>query len=267
MKKWVLVTGSEGYIGQHLIKMMSDRYNIRRLDIKGNHSWDITKKLKSGSIKFDAVVHLAALVRANESVENPWSYYNTNINGTWNVLNKIHYDNFIFASTGLATNPINPYSYSKRVAEDIVTEHCTKNKLDFTIFRFYNVIGSDGFDPTNPDGLFYNLNKAEETGVFNLCGTDYNTKDGTCIRDYIHVNEICNAIIKSIENPSGQIENLGTGVGKTVLEIIDRYKLTNQVDFEVINIGRRDGDIEVSVLDNPSSYYEQLYTFEEMLKV
>ena len=265
MKK-VLVTGSEGYIGQHLIKMMGDRYDIRFLDIKGNPSWDITKKMKLGTIKFDAVVHLAALVRANESVINPWDYYNTNINGTWNVLNKIRYNNFIFASTGLASNPINPYSYSKRVAEDIVKEHCNKNGLDFTIFRFYNVIGSDGINPTNPDGLFYNLNKAEETGVFHLCGDDYNTRDGTCLRDYIHVNEVCNALIKAIEFPSFQVENLGTGEGKTVSEIVNQYKISNQVDFEVINVGRREGDIEVSVLDNPSSYYEKMYSFDELLK-
>jgi UDP-glucose 4-epimerase len=268
----ILVTGSEGYIGKHLIKMLGDEHEVTRLDIKADDfmmATDITKlpsEIPNVLAELDVVIHLAARVKVNESVTNPWLYYNTNVNGTKNILNHVKCRHFIFASTGVASKPANPYALSKRIAEDIVKEHCQENGFDFTIFRFYNVIGSDGFEPTNPDGLFFNLNKAVETGTFNLCGTDYNTIDGTCLRDYIHVNEVCNAIIKSLETPSGQVENLGTGEGKTVLEIINQYKDTNQVDFEVIDVGRREGDLEVSVLDNPSKYFDKLYTFEELLR-
>ena len=266
----ILVTGSEGYIGKHLIKMLGDDHDVFTLDINDKNSpVDITK-LHVGSLddvaKFDVVIHLAAKVRVNESVERPWLYYNTNVNGTKNVLKHVKCKHFIFASTGVASNPTNPYGLSKRIAEDVVKEHCEKTLTDYTIFRFYNVIGSDGFEPTNPDGLFYNLNKASETGTFNLCGTDYDTFDGTCIRDYVHVNEICNAIISALDNPANQVENLGTGRGNTVMEIIRQYKITNKVEFEVVDVGRREGDLEVSVLDFPSKYFKRLYTFEELLR-
>ena len=72
-------------------------------------------------------------------------------------------------------------------SEDIVERYCIENSKTFTSFRFYNVIGSDGISPTNMDGLMYNLMKARETGVFNLYGGDYNTPDGTPVRDYVHV--------------------------------------------------------------------------------
>jgi UDP-glucose 4-epimerase len=135
------------------------------------------------------------------------------------------------------------------------------------MFRFYNVIGSYGIKPTNPDGLFYNLIKAIHTGSFTLYGRDYNTPDGTCIRDYVHVMEICNAIKKAIENPSNNIENLGHGVGTSVSEIITLFKAVNNVDFDIVDGPRRKGDIEVSVLDNPSTYLDKAYTISNLLKV
>lgn len=268
----ILVTGSEGYIGQHLIKMIGADHEVIGLDIKSDDfmmATDITKlrtDVPEELAKVDVVIHLAAKVRVNESVTEPWLYYNTNVNGTKNILNHIDCKHFIFASTGVATNPTNPYALSKRIAEDVVKEHCEKKGIDFTIFRFYNVIGSDGFEPTNPDGLFYNLNKAAETGRFNLHGTNYNTIDGTCLRDYVHVNEVCHAIISSLFRASNQIENLGTGQGHTVKEIIKQYMKSNQVDFLVVDVGRREGDLEESVLDDPSPFFKKLYTFEELLR-
>jgi UDP-glucose 4-epimerase len=268
----ILVTGSEGYIGKHLIKMLGDEHEVIGLDIKADDfmmSTDITKlqtKAPRELAKFDVVIHLAAKVKVNESVTRPWLYYNTNVNGTKNILKHVRCGHFIFASTGVAENPTNPYALSKRIAEDVVKEHCEKTQTNYTIFRFYNVIGSDGFEPTNPDGLFYNLNKAVETGRFNLCGTNYDTIDGTCVRDYIHVNEVCNAIISSLYQASNQVENLGTGQGHTVMEIIRQYKKTNKVDFDVLDVGRREGDLEVSVLDDPSPFFKKLYTFEELLR-
>ena len=84
------------------------------------------------------------------------------------------YKHFIFASTGAAENPTSPYGLSKKACEDIIKEYSSVNKTDYTIFRFYNVIGSDGYEPTNPDGLFFNLLKAPERGYINLYGDDYN---------------------------------------------------------------------------------------------
>jgi len=261
MKK-IIITGSKGYIGQHLVKMLShynDLYEV--IEYEG----DINDKLTFYSV--DTVIHLAALVRVNESVKEPSKYYNNNLGGTINILNKIVYNNFIFASSGTASSPNNPYAFSKRACEDVVKEVCNKKDLNYTIFRFYNVIGTDGFPPTNPDGLLYNLIKAANTGEFNLYGTDYNTPDGTCIRDYVHVNEICEALIKAIDKPANGLENLGTGIGYTVRAIIRAFKKVNNVDFTVNEYPRREGDLERTVLDNVSSYMSQKYQLEDLIKL
>jgi UDP-glucose 4-epimerase len=271
--KKILVTGSEGYIGSHLCDFLhSLGYDVYRLDIKGQPDYriDISNQFTipraSRKMKFDVVIHLAALVRVNESVEQPDDYYNTNLNGTRNVLKDFSYKNFIFASTGAAENPISPYALSKRCAEDVVKDACMKYAKPFTTFRFYNVIGSDGTPPTNPDGLFSNLIQAQNTGTFNLFGSDYNTKDGSCVRDYVHVVEICHAIMKAIEKPSNQLENLGHGVGRTVLEMISKYQEVNNCKFEIKYCQRRAGDLECSVLGDVSPYMETLYTFDELMK-
>lgn len=262
MKK-ILITGHKGYIGQHLCKMLSSHPNIDiiGLDSLESHEQDIRYNTKCWHV--DTVIHLAALVKVGESVSQPWRYYDVNINGTRNLLETVCYDNFILASTGAAENPLSPYGISKRAAEDIVKEKAPIH----TIFRFYNVTGTDGFEPTNPDGLFYNLMKAPERGYINLYGDDYNTIDGTCIREYIHVNDICKGLIKAIDTPSNNIENLAYGEPRTVLDIINIFKKTNNVDFEVRILPRRSGDLEATYLKHPSKYTECNYTYEQMLKI
>ena len=277
MKK-ILITGCSGYIGSHITKMLMNEYEVHTLDVKPPQidplrffQIDINRPFASGddNIVYDAVIHLAALVNVGESEQKPISYYITNLNGTMNVINKIQTKNFIFASTGAAQDCESAYGISKRAAEDVVREFCTQHRpTQYTIFRFYNVIGSDGFAPTNPDGLFYNLMKAKETGEFTIFGTDYErTSDGTCVRDYVHVNEICDALKQAIEKPSNGIECLGHGVGYTVREIVNLFQKVNDCDFDVIKGPKRKGDIEVSVLEKVSPYMKELYSLEELLKV
>jgi UDP-glucose 4-epimerase len=276
MKK-ILITGSSGYIGSHLCEMLGEQYEVHGLDmvdpcvpLNEFYRCDIRKPfLVPGDIEFDAVIHLAALVNVGESEQKPISYYITNLNGTMNVVNKIKTKNFIFASTGAAVSCESAYGISKRAAEDVVREFCTTHRpTPYTIFRFYNVIGSTVVAPTNPDGLFYNLMKARETGTFTIYGTNYErTSDGTCVRDYVHVNEICDALKQSIEKPSNSIESLGHGVGYTVKEIVNLFQKVNDVDFDVVYGSKRKGDVDVSVLDDVSPYMRNLYTMEELLKV
>jgi len=278
MMKKVLITGNSGYIGSHLSKMLADSYEVYGLDInvpqtdrlKDWYNIDI-RKLFTIDQEFDAVIHLAALVNVGESEQQPISYYITNLNGTMNVINKIKTKNFIFASTGAAAGCESAYGISKRAAEDVVREYCTiHNPKDYTIFRFYNVIGSDGFAPTNPDGLMYNLMKSKEKGEFTIFGNDYDTRDGTCIRDYVHVNEICDALRSAIEKPSNQIECLGHGVGYTVAELVNKFREVNNIpNINLLTkIGpRRKGDLAVSVLDNVSPFMKKLYTLEQLLQV
>ena len=276
MKK-VLITGNSGYIGSHLTKMLKDEYEVYGLDIQDNKepvveqfNIDI-RKIFNLDMRFDAVIHLAALVNVGESEQKPIRYYITNLNGTMNVINRIHTKNFIFASTGAAQDCVSPYGVSKRACEDVVREFCTDpytRKTAYTIFRFYNVIGSDGFAPTNPDGLMYNLIKARDTGKFTIYGNDYEvSNDGTCVRDYVHVNEICNALKEAIEKPSNSVECLGHGVGYTVKEMVELFQKVNKCDFDVEYGPRRKGDIPSSVLEDVSPYMKQLYKLEDLLKV
>jgi len=274
MKK-VLITGSSGYIGVHLAKMLQDDYVLHGIDWSFNGSQlnhFLQRNVCVGDLlykhhHYDAVIHLAAHVKVNDSINIPGEYYYNNIFGTMSVLEQINFDNFIFASTGVASNPTNPYAFSKRCAEDVVKSFCEKNQKDFTTFRFYNVIGQTVKGPTNKDGLFYNLLKAKENGKFTIFGDDYDSIDGTAVRDYIHVNEICNSIRMAIETPANGLENLGTGEGHTVKQIVEKFKQVNSCDFEVSYAPRRQGDLERSVLDNPSLYFEKLYSFNELLKV
>ena len=276
MKK-VLVTGSSGYIGSHLCKMLSGNYEVHGLDINDPivpvdkfYKVDINRlfTIPDQTDPYDAVVHLAALVNVGMSETMPILYYITNVNGTMNVLNKVPTKNFIYASTGQASLCANPYSISKRASEDCVVEYCTKhNPKDYTMFRFYNVIGMDGIKPTNPDGLMSALMKAVDTKEFTVYGNDYQTIDGTCMRDYVHVYEICNALMMAIEEPANGLENLGHGFGRSVMYMVDTFKKVNGVDFEVKIGPKKKGDPAVSVLTNPGRYMKHMYEFEDLLKV
>jgi UDP-glucose 4-epimerase len=272
MKK-ILITGNSGYIGSHLTMLLKDEYVLHGLDLKVpqiDTNYHLIRDIRRPSFHldrtYDAVVHLAALVNVGESVHEPIAYYDTNMNGTMNVLRNTKTKNFILASTGGAQDCLSPYSVSKRAAEDCTRQFCEENDTPFTIFRFYNVIGSDGIAPTNPDGLMYNLWRAPETRKFTIFGDDYDcSKDGTCVRDYVHVMEVCNAIRLAIEKPSGQIECLGHGVGYTVQEMVRLFQRVNEVEFRIEYGPRRAGDLPSSVLENVSPYMEKLYAMEELL--
>jgi len=274
MKK-ILITGNSGYIGSHLSKLLDGEYELYGLDLKNpqhpvtkHFKHDIRQNIPASKIEFDTIIHLAALVNVGESEKNPTDYYMTNFIGTLNVLNTLKCKNFIFASTGAAESCASAYGTSKRAAEDCVKEWCSFKNLPFTIFRFYNVIGSDGFQPTNPDGLMYNLLKAPETGIFTIYGTDYDvSEDGSCVRDYVHVMEICDSIKTAIEQPSNQIECLGHGVGYTVKEMVNLFCKVNDVDFSISSGPRRKGDLPSSVLEDVSPYMRSIYSIEDLLKI
>ena len=276
MKKKILVTGSSGYIGRHLCSVLQHDYVVG-LDCVFEGQMvddfvlqDINKDVWNDQFEhFDVVVHLAALVNVAESMQKPMEYFKTNVSGTLKVMANVSFDHFIFASTGAAENPISPYALSKLQTESLVREYCRIKKLNHTIFRFYNVIGSSGYGPTNTDGLMYNLMKAGDTGVFNLYGDNYATHDGTAIRDYVHVLEICESIQRAIKQPSvnGLVENLGSGTGHTVQEIVDAFKVANNCDFKVNYLPRREGDLPVSVLNEVSPYMQKRFTLEQMLRI
>lgn len=277
MMKKILVTGSSGYIGRHLAETLKGHfvvgldkvYRPQYVDRFIEQNINDHQRIWHPEGGYDVVVHLAAHVNVGKSMMCPMDYYRNNIGGTMNMLENIDYDHFIFASTGAAAQPTSPYATSKLVTERIVREFCGVNGKRSTIFRFYNVVGYDFYEPTNVDGLMYNLMKARQTGEFNLFGTDYDTPDGTCVRDYLHVLEVCEAIRNAIEQPatSNDLENLGSGVGYTVQQMIDTFKKVNNCDFNVKHLPRRPGDLPASVLADISPYMQKRYTIEQMMKV
>jgi UDP-glucose 4-epimerase len=276
MKK-ILITGCSGYIGSHLCSILSKEHEVHGLDIVEpkamvhkfyHHDINQMFAITDQTEPYDVIIHLAALVNVTDSQANPIMYYITNLNGTMNVINKIPCKNFIFASTGAAESCESVYAVSKRAAEDVIREYYTvHNPTPHTIFRFYNVIGTSGYGPTNTDGLMASLMRSVDKGEFTIYGNDYDTVDGTCVRDYIHVDEICNALIKAIDDPSNSIECLGHGKGRSVLEMFYLFKLVNNLNIK-LNFGpRRSGDPAISVLSEVSRFMEPLYKFEDFLKL
>jgi UDP-glucose 4-epimerase len=243
--------------------MLGEHYEVHGLDIVDPqvplnefYRCDIKRPFEvPGDIEYDAVIHLAALVNVGESEHMPIKYYITNLNGTMNVVNKIKTKNFIFASTGAAVSCESAYGISKRAAEDVVREFCTSHRpTPYTIFRFYNVIGSTVVAPTNPDGLMYNLMKARETGEFTVFGNDYErTGDGTCVRDYVHVSDVADAHVLAAEHlvngKKSQILNLGTGRGYSVQDIVNLVKKVTGQEVKYGYETRRAGDPPFLIAD------------------
>jgi len=276
----ILITGSSGYIGRHLAALLAvyeDDYHLTGIDKMWRkqlcHEFIGQNILENSEItgNYDTVIHLAGLVNVGMSMQAPMEYYRNNVIGTLNMLERVDYKHFIFASTGAATDPASPYGMSKFVSEQLVRQYCKLNNKKCTIFRFYNVIGTNGYEPTNVDGLMYNLMKAKETGLFHLYGIDYDMlPDGSAIRDYLHVTEVCLAIKFAVDTPTSNslIENLGHGKGHSVLEMVNAFKKANNCDFGVKIMQRREGDVAKTVLDDVSSYMPLAnITIEEMLKV
>lgn len=276
----ILITGCNGYIGAYLTKELSERnHKIYGLDFKKGHRidsyiekvWDFDIRFPETWLpeikekKWDAICHLAALVSVGDSVEHPTEYYETNWRGTVNLLQNLNYQHFIFASTGAASEATSPYGISKKAAENSVAE-LTKNH---TILRFYNVVGEEEFSMTNPDGLFMKLKQAQKTGVFTIFGNDYpNTKDGTPVRDYIHVKDIANAIGNCVESTPANtpFECLGYGESTTVQEFVNAFMQVNNTNFQVKMGARREGDVEISEVPFVSKYMEKNYSLDDLVK-
>ncbi|AQW83077.1 UDP-glucose 4-epimerase GalE [Campylobacter pinnipediorum] len=236
--------------------------------IKANLEDDLSEIFAKG--KFDAIIHFAAFIEVFESTKDPLKYY---LNNTANVAKILRYckdfgvDKFVFSSTAAVygepdvaevsekdnTLPINPYGMSKLMSEKIIQDYAISNKnFRFAILRYFNVAGADedGLLGQNYPNATHLIKIATQTALkkrdnMAIFGSDYDTKDGTCIRDYIHVNDLAEAhlsALKYIQNNSSEIFNVGYGKGFSVKEVINKVKEVSGVDFKVIDNPRRDGD-------------------------
>lgn len=223
-----------------------------------------------------AVIHLAGFKSITESINEPLKYYNNNLTGTINLLqimNKYNCYNLIFSSSASVygidnkgtseTNTLgigitNPYSRSKYFIEEILKDLCISNQLwNIISLRYYNPIGahSGGLLGDNPKSKFTNLMPyisnvlLNKTKTLYIYGNDYNTKDGTCIRDYIHIEDLAIAHIQSLQyilnnNKGFKSYNVGIGKGYSVLEIINMMELVSNKKIQYEFVNRRLGDID-----------------------
>lgn len=225
--------------------------------------------------KFDAIIHFAAYIEVFESMQNPIKYYQNNTANALNLIalaREFKVNKFVFSSTAATygepkdgvvseeslQNPINPYGKSKLMVEwALKDEGRADESFRYAILRYFNVAGasSDGLLGQNYPNATHLikvvcqtiLGKREKMSIF---GDDYPTKDGTCIRDYIHIEDLALAHINAlryIDKNHSEVFNVGYGNGFSVKEVIDRAKAVSGVDFKVEIAKRRDGDPAVLV--------------------
>lgn len=277
----ILVTGASGYIGSHVCKILYEHghtvtgwdncFHGEENDViawcnGGMHHVDVTDNFKTES--FDAVVHLAGRSVVPDSMIDPAEYYRVNIQGTQNVLQNISTPHFIFASTSSAWEMASPYARSKVAAEDIIKQFAD----GYTIFRFFNVSGSDGINrqlgkPTHLIRVMAKVATGKQE-TLKIYGDDYETRDGTCIRDYVHIVDLANAIVTAAEKGplNTPYECLGSNVGWSVYEVKDAMEkaISKKIPFEVVE--RRHGDAVASVVDQLSKRIQLTKSIEDMCR-
>ena len=273
----IAVTGATGYVGAHFVKAAAENghqitatdYNMKQNDIQkyciAVLPWDITSR-RYKDIEVDKVVHIAAKTKVPVSVKDPWTYFQTNVIGTKNVIEAFPCDHFVYCSTGSAFNPgSSPYATTKFSGELITKQFCEKN----SIVRFYNVSGNHGFSKYD-DEYSHLIRKAAAVanGKFDqieVFGTDYDTRDGTCIRNYTHVKDIVDSLLRIVENePTREIDCLGSPDGVSVKEVLDTMSNVSRSNLNIIYSGRRDGDIPISTVPTKSKYFQQTKSLADM---
>ena len=286
--KTALVTGSSGYLGSHLCKYLKQSdWKVVAIDIvRPKHSYyDVFQYVDVRNhevinylflkTKIDAVFHMAGRIEIGESVKDPTEFWEVNTGGTCIILNAMKKHGvkyFVYSSTAgvykpdrinkLFDIPIsemddvtfdhNPYSASKLASENAIKQ----SGINYMIFRYFNLAGADeeldigeNHEPETHliPRIFQNLNN------FELYGDDYDTEDGSCVRDYVHVTDVAKAHITGLaylmSGGQSTLMNLGTGKGHSNLEIINLIKNKLNLPVKYIVVSRRQGDPDSLVAD------------------
>lgn len=285
-KNRILIVGGAGYIGSHVNKMLSKcGYETVVFDnlvyghkeavkwgtlVTGDLGDKIALEQLFQTYRFDCVFHFAAYAYVGESVTNPSKYYNNNVANTLQLLDvmlKYGVRRFVFSSScatygvperipvteDMPQRPINPYGSSKLMIERILEDYHNAYGLNYCALRYFNAAGADPDgeigESHNPEPHLIPLvlaAAAKDRPCVKVFGTDYETKDGSCVRDYIHVTDLADAHLRAMDyliagNESTCV-NLGNGTGYSVLEIIKAAKNVCGQDFSVECEGRRPGD-------------------------
>jgi UDP-glucose 4-epimerase len=284
--KNILITGGAGYIGSHIVEqLVKTSSNVIILDnLVNGYRKLINKKAKfiNGDIKniikltkiindnkIDSIIHLAAYLNVSEAEKNKKAYYNNNIRGTLNLVHsckKSKVRNIIFSSScsiygnckgsvneKKKPNPQGYYAYTKYKGEEIIKKYAKKYNYHFGILRYFNVAGASssgkiGEINTSYDHLIKNIaiQSLKKEPSISIYGNNYKTKDGTCIRDYMHVSDLADIHIQTLKNINIKSKSLtlncGYGKGYSVLDIVKILK--NIKKKLIVNYKpKRDGDI------------------------
>jgi UDP-arabinose 4-epimerase len=297
----ILVTGGAGYIGSHTAKLLaaSGHTPVVFDDMSQGHDWAVKwGPLEQGTLSdpdrlrdvfarqsIDAVIHFAASALVGESMSDPAKYFRNNTVGTLNLLDAMRsagVDRFVFSST-CATygnpirvpideshpqSPVNPYGESKLMVEKILRWYGECYDLHWTALRYFNAAGADpegaiGEDH-DPESHLIPLVIGAALGTrpaVRIFGTDYDTPDGTAIRDYVHVMDLADAHVRALErleagSPSLAV-NLGTGRGHSVREVVDTVARVGGRQVPAVESPRRAGD-PASLVADPSRARSEL---------
>lgn len=290
----VLVCGGAGYIGSHMVKMLLEQGHSPVVfdNLSTGHAEAVPEDLlvrgdlmDMSSLRrvfaehhFDAVIHFAAKSIVSESVSNPSLYYTNNVTGTVNLLEAMleeGVNRFVFSSTAAVygnpqtsritedhpLNTLNPYGRSKLIVEAILEDFAKAYGLRSVCLRYFNAAGADpsgelgeSHDPEShliPNVLRAALGAGNGLHLF---GDDYDTPDGTCVRDYIHINDLCDAHLRALgfmkETAGAHIFNLGNGQGFSVKHIVDVASEITNCDIPFTMAPRRPGDAAILVADS-----------------
>jgi UDP-arabinose 4-epimerase len=284
----VLVTGGAGYVGSHVCKALSRAgfLPVTIDNLATGHDWAVKwGPLEIGDVRdtgllealmrryrVKAVLHFAALSLVGRSAELPFEYYDVNVGGALSLalaMRNCGLRRLVFSSTcavygmpdrlplaeDMPTLPVNVYGRTKLAAENLFTDLARANVIDVALLRYFNAAGADSegeigeaHDPEShliPLAIRAALDPAETLKVF---GTDYPTPDGTCLRDYIHVEDLAAAHLKALDllekNPGHHAFNLGTGVPVSVREVLASVERLSGQPVKILESPRRIGDPE-----------------------
>ncbi|TCM72126.1 MULTISPECIES: UDP-glucose 4-epimerase GalE [unclassified Rhizobium] len=290
----ILVVGGAGYIGSHTCLDLANKgfqpvvfdnfSNGHREFVKWGpaEEGDIRDRARLDEVlakhKPAAILHFAALIEVGESVKDPVAFYENNVIGTLTLLAAAQAAGvkaFVFSSTcatyGLPQSvpldethrqvPINPYGRTKYIVEQALADYDKYTGFRSVVLRYFNAAGADfegrigeWHQPEThaiPLAIDAALGRREGFKVF---GTDYETRDGTCVRDYIHVLDLADAHVRAVEHLLRGGEsialNLGTGTGTTVKELLGAIERVSERPFPVEYVGRREGDSHTLVANN-----------------